>query len=129
MITRKPSPHWALWVFALALLLKSALPLLASASAQWQGKALVEVCTVYGVAQVAPAGESPAPAGDGAGVHGAAHCALSALAALATPMPPAQAAWPGRPAPAAPHCAHAPPAPDASASWIARRKHGPPGIA
>ena len=36
------SLRWALWVFAAALLLKAAMPMLASASAQAQGKAVVE---------------------------------------------------------------------------------------
>lgn len=38
-----------LWAFAGALLLKSAVPMLASAAAGLQGKPLAEVCDVYGV--------------------------------------------------------------------------------
>ncbi len=49
---RQHAPRWALWLFVAALLLKSAMPLLANASAKMQGKALVEVCTVYGVSLV-----------------------------------------------------------------------------
>jgi hypothetical protein len=37
------------WVFVAALLLKSAVPMLASAAADLQGKALAEICDVYGV--------------------------------------------------------------------------------
>ena len=37
------------WVFVAALLLKSAVPLLASAAAGLQGRATAEVCDVYGV--------------------------------------------------------------------------------
>ena len=40
---RQPSANrWALWAFAMALLLKAAMPLLAAASAELQGKTLVE---------------------------------------------------------------------------------------
>jgi hypothetical protein len=38
-----------LWLLALVVLLKTAVPLLASAAAAMRGVALVEVCTVYGV--------------------------------------------------------------------------------
>lgn len=121
--------HLALWVFAAALLLKAALPLLASVSARVQGKALVEVCTVYGVARLAPASDMSAPPDNQTAPHGAAHCALSALAALAAPTLPRLATSPGRPPLAARPGADAIPAPDASATWIARRMHGPPGPA
>jgi hypothetical protein len=127
---RKPSSRWALWVFAAALLLKSAMPWLASASAQMQGKTLVEVCTVYGVSWVAPGDDSGKPAPEHASDHGSEHCALTALAALA---PIETAAF----APVAVlRCAAAPPrahpssqAPDACATWVARLKHGPPAFA
>ena len=77
--------RWALWVFAAALLLKAAMPMLASASAHAQGKAVVEVCTVYGVSLVALDGQDPAPASDHLADHGDQHCALSALTALVEP--------------------------------------------
>ena len=38
-----------LWLLALVVLLKTAVPLLASAAAAMREVALVEVCTVYGV--------------------------------------------------------------------------------
>ena len=131
MTLRKPTSRWALWVFAAALLLKSAMPMLASLSAQMQGKALVEVCTVYGMALVTVDGtdsQKQSPAHDGA--HGDEHCALTALTALASAEPPALGVA------AAPQVdgieSRAPPgssAFDACASWIARLKHGPPALA
>jgi hypothetical protein len=131
MSRRTPSSRWALWVFAAALLLKSAMPWLASASAQMQGKPLVEVCTVYGVSLVATPGNADhAPAPDHATGHANEHCALTALAAFAgvdSPAPllaplPEAAALPLPPAvQAAPR--------DASAAWVARLKHGPPTFA
>ncbi|HEY4069523.1 MAG TPA: DUF2946 family protein [Burkholderiaceae bacterium] len=130
MMLRKPTSRWALWVFAAALLLKSAMPLLASVSAQMQGKTLVEVCTVYGMALVPLDGDSqkPAPAHDTA--HTDEHCALTALGALASAAPPVLAV-----ASAALLDVVEPPAPpgsqalDACAAWVARLKHGPPAFA
>ncbi len=132
MNLRRPAPRWAAWAFALALLLKAAVPMLASASALAQGKTLVEVCTVYGVATVALVGASGegAPAGpEHAGAHGQDHCALTALLALAAPEPQATGAMlpvaaAHRPAIGDAHSA--PSVPDACATWIARLKHGPP---
>lgn len=118
--------RFAVWLFACALLLKAAVPLLASASAEAQGKALVEVCTVYGVKTVALDGE---PAQDHAATHAADHCALSAVVALGAPVPmasvavaPATTPFTLRPA------ATAPPV-DASARWLTQRYHAPPAIA
>jgi hypothetical protein len=132
MIFSKSSQRWALWVFAAAMLLKSAMPFLAQASAQMQGKTLYEVCTVYGVSLVAVDDSAPdpsekAPASDHAAGQGSGHCALSTLATLASftaPLLPPQAANAGS------HLhlravSSAPP-PDASALWFARLKHGPP---
>lgn len=130
MNRRQPSSRWALWVFAAALLLKSAMPWLAGASAQIQGKTLVEVCTVYGVALVTQGDNGHAPAPDHAADRGGDHCALTALAALASADPPALAATPspGSTASPLPLRAEAPPR-DASAAWVARLKHGPPTFA
>ncbi|CAN5838226.1 hypothetical protein BH11PSE8_BH11PSE8_14500 [soil metagenome] len=138
---RNADSRWALWVFAAALLLKSVMPMLASASAQAQGKTLVEVCTVYGVSLVpldgsgtgvAPdqaAHDSSAPdrsAGHSA-AHADPHCALSALMALAAPQPPALDVPAAAQVGASPLLAHpSPQAPDACATWVARLKHGPP---
>lgn len=130
---RQPSSRRAslsIWVFAAALLLKSAMPWLASASAQLQGKTLVEVCTVYGVsvAPVGDAGREPAP--DHRSDHGSAHCALTALTAFAQVDPPALAPAPRPPREASPPRAHpSSQAPDACATWVARLRHGPPVFA
>ena len=122
--------RWAIWAFALVLVLKTAVPLLASASAQWQGKALAEVCTVYGVATVALDGQDSAPVPEhGSAAHGGQHCTLTALMAL--PVPGLQAlAVPG-PQGAVPTLVFhsSPQAPDACATWVARLKHGPPSSA
>lgn len=130
MSRRPPSAlirsRFALWLFACALLLKAAVPLLASASAEAQGKALVEVCTVYGVKTIVLDGE---PAPDHQATHAGDHCALSAVVALAAPQPasPAPAVAPGTPhlLPAAQPAT----APDASARWRAQLKQGPPALA
>jgi len=106
------------------------MPMLASASAHAQGKAVVEVCTVYGVSLVALDGQDPAPASDHLVDHNAQHCALGALAALIEP--PADAAiaqLSPRPADGALPAQVRPPLPDASAAWVARLKHGPPALA
>jgi len=110
------------------------MPMLASASAHAQGKAVVEVCTVYGVSLVAldgqDPGQNPAPAPDPLADHGNEHCALSALTALAEPpmgtVPALPAAQPAEPAPLE---RGRQPAPDANAAWVARLKHGPPALA
>ena len=127
MELRQPASRWAAWAFAFALLLKAAVPMLASASAYAQGKALVEVCTVYGVATVGVDGRGTRPAPDHAGAHGQDHCALTAVLALAALEPLALALPPEtarRPVLGAPH--RSPMAHDACAAWVARRKHGPP---
>lgn len=128
---RQPLSRWAVWAFALALVLKAAVPLLASASAQLQGKALAEVCTVYGVTTVALDGQDsaplPSPATEhGAAAHGGDHCTLTALMALSAPEPqPLTTLAPQRAVPT--RVSHPPVhAPDACATWVARLKHGPP---
>ena len=71
----RPSLRWAVWAFVPALLLKSVMPWLASASAGMQGKTLVEVCSVYGVARVPVGGEGGKPAPDRAPAQTAASTA------------------------------------------------------
>ncbi|MGY4827405.1 DUF2946 family protein [Sphaerotilaceae bacterium SBD11-9] len=129
-MSRRPwSSQLTLWAAVFALLLKAAVPLLASASAQAQGKALVEVCTVYGVATVAldDGGSQPAP--EHATAHAGDHCALNALAALAAPQAAAPVAVVTLPATAPPRAHPSAQAPDACATWVARLKHGPPAFA
>jgi hypothetical protein len=128
-----------------ALLLKAAVPLLASAAAAALDKSVAEVCTVYGVALPDPHAQDHAhhhhahvghgaPGGHDDGSHVLAHqgdhCALSALAALATstaphtsPPLPAGSVTP----PAITHATAR--APDTCALWVARLKHGPPALA
>ena len=122
MSRRSWSTRFALWAAVCALLLKAAVPLLATASAEARGVALVEVCTVYGVATVALDGES---APDHPTTHAGEHCVLSAVMALAAPQPAALAFTETAPLTAAPPRA-AVAAHDASARWIARQKQGPP---
>jgi hypothetical protein len=118
-----------LWVFVAALLLKAAMPWLASTAALAQGKALVEVCTVYGVALVAPTGQEPVH--DHGAPHGGEHCALTALTVLATPELPATNAVIGAPVHAAllPTGKPSSRVHDSCAAWVARLRHGPPRIA
>ena len=129
-MSRRPSlpfsSRFALWLFACALLLKAAVPLLASASAEVQGKALVEVCTVYGVKTITlDGGQAP----DHPATHAGDHCALSAVMALAAPQPAAVASVAPREAQALPAPRVASAAPDASARWRAQLKQGPPSLA
>lgn len=133
MKLRQPSSRWALWAFAAALLLQSAMPWLANASAQLQGRTLVEVCTVYGVALVQPVPGATGSAGDPAdhpSAHTGAECALTALAALGVVDPPLQAPLPAlRREAASPRAPASSQAPDACAGWVARLQHGPPSFA
>ncbi len=127
---RQPlSRRLALWAFAMALLLKAAMPLLATASAELQGKTLVEVCTVYGVSLVPLESSGQQPAPEPMSQHGGEHCALTALASLAPPEPPSLVL---APVPlheaAAPRAHPSSQAPDACATWVARLKHGPPTL-
>ena len=129
-MSRKPwSTRFALWVAVCALLLKAAVPMLASASAQAQGKTLVEVCTVYGVATVALDEQGPQPAPEHAAAHSGDHCTLNALMAFAVPEAPAAAVLAAQPAALPPPSHPSPQAPDACATWVARLKHGPPAFA
>jgi hypothetical protein len=133
MNLRQPTARWAVWAvwgFALLLLLKAAVPLLATASAELQGKALAEVCTVYGVTTVALDGpDSGTSQGHGAAAHGGDHCTLTALVVLAAPEPQTLAA-PVRHRADRARSSHSPQDwRDASATWVARLKHGPPAVA
>lgn len=129
-MSRRPwSSRIALWAAVCALLLKAAVPMLATASAHAQGKTLVEVCTVYGVALVALDDGNAPPATDELAVHASDHCALGSLAVLGA-LPSLALPSPGVAAPSSPPRAHpSPQAPDACATWVARLKHGPPTLA
>jgi hypothetical protein len=129
-MSRKPWPtRFALWVAVCALLLKAAVPMLASASAQAQGKTLVEVCTVYGVATVALDEQDTQHEPHPASIHSGDPCTLTALMAFTAPEAQFLAVPAGQVV-AAPRLSQTPPqAPDACATWVARLKHGPPAFA
>jgi hypothetical protein len=130
MMSRPSSMRWAFWLVALALLLKAAVPMLAAASAHAQGKALVQVCTVYGMATVVvDADGQPVHPPEQAGAHGGEHCVLSGLVALGVP-PSAKAvdAVPPLSTAALRVASTWFQTADASAAWIARLKHGPPNL-
>ena len=134
------SSRWALWLFAAALVLKAATPLLATASAELQGRAVVEVCTVYGMSMVSVDGDrstdiSGSVAGQGvpkpdgnAAAHLDHQCPLTALAALATAddLPPLVALANTRSMGQRGATATAPAGLDAPAAWVAGHKQGPP---
>ena len=129
-MSRRPlSTRFALWLAMCALLLKAAVPMLASASAQVQGKTLVEVCTVYGVATVALDDQESQPLPEHAQAHSGDHCALTALMAFAAPEAQPLAVPGARPTAAPPLSHPSAQAPDACATWVARLKHGPPAFA
>lgn len=127
---RKHSPRWALWAVALAFLLKSAMPFLASTAAEASGRTVAEVCTAYGVAMVVVDGDAGhGPAQDSSIALPGDHCVLGGLVALASAEPPVAPtiAW----LPRAVVRVEAPPAEashDASATWVALLKHGPPSL-
>jgi|GEM_PF-1447740 len=143
-----------LWLLVGVLLLRAAVPLLASASALLQGVAVGEVCAVYGV--VLPAAATPAAAehaqhaqaaehaahtaqahhdhhaehGSGGGEHArhaTEHCALTALTALCTATPAASADVQAHGASTL-RLAQPPQAlvGDPAARWQAQLQHGPP---
>jgi len=146
-VSAKPhSSRLVLWLAVFTLLLKSAVPMFAAGAAQMRGVSVAEVCPIYGVA-VPGVGDAHAHhghhhaggSGDGAphdehqhhhnaAAHGD-HCALSAIGVLT--LPEVAAALPvlahetsGRALPTG-----FAPLRDASATWVARLKHGPPAVA
>jgi hypothetical protein len=136
--------HWTVFVAVMALWLNAAIPMLASAAAQRQGKTVAQICHVYGVSIVAPtpahehhgsdadAAPPADPSSDGELPALAAHddhCALTALAALA-PFDGVPVGWPAgdariQPAPGLAFASIG----DACAAWAARLWHGPPAMA
>jgi DUF2946 family protein len=129
MTSRSSFLRWALWLAAFALLLKAAVPMLATASAHVQGKTLVEVCTVYGMATVAVDDQgAPLPPPEHGTAHNGEHCVLSGLMALSTPAPVAAHLPVVEPALALRVGATYFQTPDANAVWISGLKHGPPAL-
>jgi hypothetical protein len=145
MARAHPLRQWTVLVAVFALLLKAAVPMLASAAAHAQGKAVADICSVYGVRSVVASsgyehaaqdhhagheghdGPSPDHGSSSGSAHAGDHCALTALAALAPPDEP-QAAMFERIHRAAHRAvaAGAVFAPDAAALWAAELQHGPP---
>jgi hypothetical protein len=120
-----------LWLVLALTVFKAATPLLAAWSAQRQGLAVAEVCSVYGVRTVALAVDAApaAPAGHDSGLaHAAEHCALGAVvwAALTTITLPAVLLHAPAHALLAADVLGAIAPPDATQLWVAARKHGPP---
>ena len=134
MQRRSWSLRIALWAAVCAVLLQSAMPMLASVSARAQGKSLVEVCTVYGVSTVvldAQGQPDSGPASEHGEAHAAHACTLNSLMALAAPQAPGPALQDVLRAtspPRVPACVE-PSGPDACGAWVARLKHGPPARA
>ena len=151
MSRRRPatwSTRWIAHAAVFVLVLKSAVPLLASVAADLQGKGVAEICDVYGVALPSRASASAEgahahhhhhahhDAGGGtsdsspSGPHRGDHCALTALSVFAPPDAAALAV-------AVPRSADAPTprvriaaarTPDAAARWAARLGHAPPDV-
>jgi hypothetical protein len=131
--------RWTVTLAVVALLLKAAVPMLASAAAQLQGKSVAQVCDVYGVAlpqqhDHAQHAEHAAHhgghhSGSDAATHKSDHCALTALAAFAA-HDVALASLPPAPRSAGVETpATFPAIRDACAAWAARLKQGPPAAA
>ena len=139
--------QWTVRVAVLALLLQTAVPMLASAAAHLRGVPVAQVCEVYGVPAAMPDAaqghhgahdhhvdhashdDSPPdhdPHSDEA--HKTGHCALTALAALAPhDEPPAGTPRADRRVELRAATASFSVA-DACAAWAARLRHGPPRI-
>lgn len=114
---------------AFLLLLKAAMPWVASNAALASGVQLVEVCTVYGVQMKPLTGgdQGDAPSGPTSSHVGPDHCSLSSFGAWVPPSVPASPLQPAactsetlvaRSPLCGPH--------DASARWVAGLKHAPP---
>jgi len=150
---RRTSSRLTVWLFAALLLAKGAVPFLATAAAQLHGKAVADICPIYGVALPAVAAIDPHAAhhhhhaahadevaatqgaagndgGDGPLRHdtrGGDHCVLTALATFAADtavVMPAPAAQ--STAARAVASAELRPIADAAARWAALLGHGPP---
>ena len=142
MWTGRRSSRCVLWAAAFALLLKAAVPMLASAAAHMQGKSVAEICTVYGVALPGAAGahehhhhhadhdashdSHESHDSHALGAHGGDHCALSALAFALASDAPTVALRPAMPAPTPADRATSAPVIDPAARWAAQLQHAPP---
>ena len=114
----------ALWVVGM-LLLQSAMALFAAEAARAQSRALVEVCTAFGVATV-PVDSDPAHTPAKAGGHG--DCLLTHLG---VGVPGTDAIAPVAAIPAAVATVGAgcwQPTRDRCAAWYTGKVHAPPGV-
>jgi hypothetical protein len=143
MVSARALRSWTVGLAVFALLLKAAVPMLASAAARLQGVPVAQVCDIYGVQTVLDAAADPQAGHEGHAGHGDApgdggshaagdadsHCALVALGVFTAGEPPAlppyDAREPARHVPAA-DASHRH---DAAALWVARLKQGPPSPA
>jgi hypothetical protein len=145
---------WIVHLTVLLLLLKAAVPLLASSAAYLQGKGVGEICEIYGVVLTKPganaehgehahhahrmnhgeelaSGEEPwsRQQKHSSGVHpGGDHCALTALGVFGTTDCSAAFSAPATSSSGQPSWHAASRAHDASRLWAARLQHGPPLI-
>lgn len=129
---RKHRTHHPAWFWALALLVlvKAAVPLLATVAAGTRGVDLVEVCSIYGTRTVevtAQVGDKSAPQTAGHSVADG-HCALSSVLGPAAPSVHAESLAVVARSEALP--LHAPlAAPDRAdpvLRWLVGRLHAPP---
>ncbi len=104
------------------------MPMLATASAQLQGKALVEVCTVYGVATVALDTHNDSPASHPKADHEGAHCGLSGLMAWSHSFASTPLFFSATSTSPLPPFRTPSDVPDANATWAAQLHHGPPAL-
>jgi len=138
-----PRRNWltrlAVWGAVGGLMLRAAVPLLASGAAQLRGVAVAEVCTVYGVAvggashdahagqphhdEQYPSRDQPSQP---AATHASSHCALTSLAAMAVPDASTSAISEAGVAPSHFHRDCSAAIHDRCATWISRHEHGPP---
>ncbi len=122
-----PARAWA-WLLVALVLLKAAVPLVATVAAARQGVALAEVCSVYGVRLVAADMGTSHPEPSPGSTHAdEEHCVLGSLLGGAAPAASLAAqllapvgrhtvaAMPQRPLPR-----------DASRLWLMARLHAPP---
>ena len=82
MTRRRPFSRLTVWAFVGALLLKSAVPMLASAAAAAQGKGVAEICDVYGVATAPRAAPAEASLDGAPHAHSHSHAGANAHAHL-----------------------------------------------
>ena len=140
MSRRSWSSRIALWAAICALLLKAAMPVLATGAAKAHNVPVADICSVYGVAlrPVSDAGpdqytdhrdheDRGSHPGD---QHASDHCVLTALGALAPHAGTPPRLWssnePDVYQPSGTTCS---PTHDACAVWAARMQHGPPAFA